>query len=116
LRRVSGGRTEAFSNQAEKLAGRLVADLNFSALEDIKTVGMHEYMDETQVKLNDIGEAIYKTYLFCPQREVAEPEVVLPSDTAATLAPQKKDVPAMSQDQAGMGQTQTLGGMKQRQG
>ena len=73
LRRVSGGRDATFKNHAEKLAGRLVADLSFSALEDIKTVGMHKYMDETQVKLNDIGEAIYKTYLFCPPRQTTEP-------------------------------------------
>ena len=49
-------------------------DLNFSALEDIKTVGMHRYMDDTQVKLNGIGEAIYKTYLFCPPVKLPEPE------------------------------------------
>jgi uncharacterized alpha-E superfamily protein len=120
LRRVSGGNNSAYSNQAEKLAGRLVADLTFSALEDIKTVGMHKYMDETQVKLNDIGEAIYKTYLFCPPVKLPEPAAApapaLPSDAAANAAPPKKGAPAMSQEQASMGQTQTLGGMKQSQG
>jgi uncharacterized alpha-E superfamily protein len=110
LRRVSGSRGEAFSNQAEKLAGRLVADLNFSALEDIKTIGMHNYMDETQVKLNAIGEAIYKTYLFCPPRDLPEPE-----PEAKPPAPDKKSS-AMSQEQAGAGQSQSLGGMKQSQG
>jgi uncharacterized alpha-E superfamily protein len=118
LRRVSGGREAAYKNQAEKLAGRLVADLNFSALEDIKTVGMHRYMDDTQVKLNGIGEAIYETYLFCPPADLpeAEPQPVLPTDAAADLAPPKKDAPAMSQEQASMGQTQKLGGMTQKQG
>ena len=66
LRRISGCKEEHFTNQAEKLAGRLVAELNYSALEDIKTVGMHKYMDELQIKLNAIGEAIFKTYLFSP--------------------------------------------------
>ena len=74
LRRISGTKEEHFSNLAEKLAGRLVAELNFSALEDIKTVGMHQYMDEIQVKLNNIGEAIYQTYLFSPPLAVPEPE------------------------------------------
>ena len=41
LRRISGCAEERFTNQAEKLTGRLVAELNYSALEDIKTVGMH---------------------------------------------------------------------------
>ncbi len=74
LRRVSGCKDEHFTNQAEKLSGRLVAELNYSALEDIKTVGMHQYMDELQVKLNAIGEAIFQTYLFSPPLNVLEPE------------------------------------------
>lgn len=74
LRRISGNKDEHFSNLAEKLAGRLVAELNYSALEDIKTVGMHKYMDELQVKLNAIGDAIFQTYLFSPPLPVIEPE------------------------------------------
>ena len=74
LRRISGCKDEHFTNQAEKLAGRLVAELNYSALEDIKTVGMHMYMDELQIKLNCIGEGIFKTYLFSPPLNVPEPE------------------------------------------
>lgn len=74
LRRISGCKEEHFTNLAEKLAGRLVAELNYSALEDIKTVGMHKYMDELQIKLNAIGEAIFQTYLFSPPLNVIEPE------------------------------------------
>jgi uncharacterized alpha-E superfamily protein len=74
LRRISGCKEEHFTNLAEKLAGRLVAELNYSALEDIKTVGMHKYMDELQVKLNGIGEAIFQTYLFSPPLNLPEPE------------------------------------------
>jgi hypothetical protein len=51
-----------------------VAELSYSALEDIKTVGIHRYMDELQVKLNEIGEAIYQTYLFSPPMNVLEAE------------------------------------------
>ena len=74
LRRISGCKEEHFTNQAEKLAGRLVAELNYSALEDIKTVGMHQYMDELQIKLNAIGEAIFQTYLFFPPPFAPEPD------------------------------------------
>jgi uncharacterized alpha-E superfamily protein len=74
LRRISGCKEEHFTNLAEKLAGRLVAELNYSALEDIKTVGMHNYMDEVQVKLNGIGAAIFQTYLFSPPLNVLAPE------------------------------------------
>ena len=74
LRRISGCKEEHFTNLAEKLAGRLVAELNYSALEDIKTVGMHEYMDEVQTKLNTVGEAIFQTYLFSPPLAAPESE------------------------------------------
>src|SRR5271170_2237883 len=74
LRRISGCKDEHFTNQAEKLTGRLVAELNYSALEDIKTVGMHQYMDELQIKLNAIGEGIFQTYLFSPPLSEPEPE------------------------------------------
>ena len=74
LRRISGCKEEHFTNLAEKLAGRVVAELNYSALEDIKTIGMHQYMDELQVKLNAIGEAIFRTYLFSPPLTSPKPE------------------------------------------
>ncbi|MCE0483367.1 MAG: alpha-E domain-containing protein [Methylacidiphilales bacterium] len=74
LRRISGCKEEHFTNLAEKLAGRLVAELNYSALEDIKTVGMHKYMDELQIKLHGIGDAIFRTYLFSPPLPVPEAE------------------------------------------
>ena len=35
---------------------------------------MHQYMDELQIKLNCIGEAIFQTYLFSPPLNVPEPE------------------------------------------
>lgn len=118
LRRISGSRDEAYSNQAEKLAGRLVADLNFSALEDIKTAGMHNYLDELQVKLNAIGEAIYKTYLFCPPQELPEPDAASPAPEPAAVPAKTAIEPksAMIREQGGMGQSQTLGGAKQSQG
>jgi uncharacterized alpha-E superfamily protein len=88
LRSISGCKDEHFTNLAEKLAGRLVAELNYSALEDIKTVGMHQYMDELQVKLNTIGEAIFQTYLFSPPLTSPEPE------------PEPKSEPAPAQTQS----------------
>jgi uncharacterized alpha-E superfamily protein len=87
LRRISGCQEERFTNQAEKLSGRLVAELNYSALEDIKTVGMHTYMDELQVKLNAIGEAIFQTYLFSPP--IPEPD----AEPAAEAKPEPKPEP-----------------------
>jgi len=95
LRRISGCKDEHFTNQAEKLAGRLVAELNYSALEDIKTVGMHQYMDELQIKLNCIGEAIFKTYLFSPPLTVPEPAPEFEPEPAPKPAPKQSQTQKM---------------------
>ena len=90
LRRISGCKEEHFTNLGEKLAGRLVAELNYSALEDIKTIGMHRYMDELQIKLNAIGQAIYKTYLFFPPLTVPESEPDSEAEPAETQKQSQK--------------------------
>jgi uncharacterized alpha-E superfamily protein len=64
LRHVSGVTEGKFSNDAEKLAGRLVAELQFSTIEEIFENGLHDYLDSTQVKLNAIGDAVFNAYFF----------------------------------------------------
>ncbi len=64
LRRLSGVAEGRFSNDGEKLAGRLVAELQFSSIDDICQQGIHDYIDCLQIKLNAIGDALFKTYIF----------------------------------------------------
>ncbi|MEY2427811.1 MAG: hypothetical protein QOJ40_696 [Verrucomicrobiota bacterium] len=63
LRHISGVAQGRFSNDAEKLAGRLVAELQFSAIEEVFEQGLHDYVDRIQAKLNAIGEALFKAYI-----------------------------------------------------
>lgn len=63
LRRISGVAEGRFSNDAERLCGRLLAELQFSTAEEILTRGLHGYIDEVQDKLNAIGEALFQTYI-----------------------------------------------------
>jgi uncharacterized alpha-E superfamily protein len=63
LRRISGVAEARFSNDAEKLAGRLVAELQFSTIEEIFARGLHDSIDQLQAKLNAVGEALFKTYI-----------------------------------------------------
>jgi hypothetical protein len=58
--------TRRFSNPAEKLSGRLLAEIQFSSIDDIFTEGFHEYLDSLQQKFNAIGEALFATYIFQP--------------------------------------------------
>jgi uncharacterized alpha-E superfamily protein len=64
LRQISGVAEGRFSNEAEKLAGRLIAELQFGTIEEIFEHGLHDYVDHLQSKLNAIGEALFKTYIF----------------------------------------------------
>lgn len=64
LRRISGIAGDRFSNDAEKLAGRLLAELSFSSADDVFAVGLHTYVDQLQGRLNDVGNALFQTYIF----------------------------------------------------
>lgn len=64
LRRISGVAEGRFCNGAEKLAGRLVAELQFSTVDEIFDLGLHGYLDQLQSKLNDIGGALFDAYIF----------------------------------------------------
>jgi uncharacterized alpha-E superfamily protein len=64
LRRISGVAVDKFSNNAEKLAGRLLAELSFNSVEEIFDYGLHAYIDSLQYKLNAIGEALFQAYIF----------------------------------------------------
>ena len=66
LRRISGVAEDRFCNDAEKLAGRLVAELQFSTIDEIFEAGLHDYLDLLQMKLNNIGAAMFNTYIFQP--------------------------------------------------
>ena len=64
LRKISGVPDGKFCNDAEKLAGRLAAELRFSTVEEIFEAGLHDYLDGLQAKLNDIGVALFNAYIF----------------------------------------------------
>jgi uncharacterized alpha-E superfamily protein len=63
VRRISGVAEGHFCNDAEKLTGRFLAELQFSGVEEIFEVGLHKYLDDAQIKLNDIGAALFRAYI-----------------------------------------------------
>jgi uncharacterized alpha-E superfamily protein len=66
LRSISGVAPHRFSNEAEKHSGRLLAELQFSSIEEVFDIGLHDYLDQIQVKLNQVGDALFRTYIFQP--------------------------------------------------
>jgi len=75
LRCISGVAAGRFSNDAEKLAGRLLAEFQFSTADDIFDIGLHTYIDVAQAKLNAIGDALFQAYIFQPFQTPEEHEL-----------------------------------------
>ncbi len=76
VRRISGVAEGHFCNDAEKLTGRLLAELQFSTIDEIFDRSLHRYLDETQTKLNDIGNALFRAYIFQPFENPNEEHLV----------------------------------------
>ena len=62
LHEITGSPYGFAQNSVEKYLGRLTADLNYSDITDVMDVGMHEYLDSFQVRLNEIGGEISSTF------------------------------------------------------
>jgi uncharacterized alpha-E superfamily protein len=62
LHALSGCDLAHFSNEAERLAGRLSADLNYARINDIFNTGLHQYLDKIQMRLIEIAAAMHHTY------------------------------------------------------
>ena len=55
---ISGNTSEGFMNSAEKAMGELKSRLEFAEVDDIISVGLHEYLDTLQLKINHISDLI----------------------------------------------------------
>ncbi|MEQ8925267.1 MAG: alpha-E domain-containing protein [Fulvivirga sp.] len=61
LHEISGSK-QGYSNMAEKAIGNMRSDLEFADVNDIFNDGLHEYLDNIQLKLNNISDLIYDQY------------------------------------------------------
>ena len=66
LRRISGVSARRCSNLAEKLSGRLLAELEYGLLDEVLAYGLHAYLDVLQQKFNEVGKALFDAYIFQP--------------------------------------------------
>lgn len=63
LRALSGSQGRRYDNNAERLAGRLHADLSFLTIAEIRQQGLHEFLEGIQQRCSDIGSAVSDKYL-----------------------------------------------------
>jgi len=62
LHRITGSPPGSANNAAEKLLGRLKADLEYTDIDEVINHGLHEYLDSLQTRLNQVDGAIGTTF------------------------------------------------------
>lgn len=63
LHAISGSPQGTFWNPAERLLGRLRSELAYAHIHEIISGGLHEFVDDLQTKMNDIGAAVHQTFI-----------------------------------------------------
>lgn len=64
LRAISGSGPGGYSNEAERLTGRLYQSLTYDRMEEIFARGLHQYLTDIQRSCRAIGENIARNYFY----------------------------------------------------
>jgi uncharacterized alpha-E superfamily protein len=62
LHEVTNTPVGTWCNVAERAIGRLVSELGYLTINDIIEQGLHEFLDQMQLGMNQVGEEIYHTF------------------------------------------------------
>jgi uncharacterized alpha-E superfamily protein len=62
LWQISGNGRREYSNNADRLIGKLEAELGYTTVDDIYDYGLHNFLEELERKLIKIGDQIHQTY------------------------------------------------------
>ncbi len=73
LHAISGTPPGTFRNIPEKLLGQLCSDLSFAGVDEIINAGLHEYLDNLQTRMNQVGAGIYETFFALKNPKPARP-------------------------------------------
>lgn len=83
LRAITGSTPGTFYNHADQLLGRLRSELDYARIAEVISVGLHEYLDGLQTKLNAIDSAVGHTFFGLAAPEPAAKPAAKPDAPAA---------------------------------
>jgi len=63
LHAISGSPIGTFQNLTEQRLGRLRSELDYAQIDETIASGLHEFLDAFQAKLNNVGTAIFETFV-----------------------------------------------------
>jgi uncharacterized alpha-E superfamily protein len=84
LHSISGKRMGDYSDSAERTSGRLLGQLNYGDVDEFLAGGLHEGLDHLQAQFNQIGEAVFETYVLMPH--VIESSAPIPQSATTMRA------------------------------
>ncbi|PLX91904.1 MAG: hypothetical protein C0620_09995 [Desulfuromonas sp.] len=59
---ITGSLRGTYANRAEQELGRLMTEFQYASLEEIFDYGLHEYLDNTQTRINEVGAEIHGAF------------------------------------------------------
>lgn len=62
LKSITGSQPGTFQNPAERNLGRLRSEFDYTQISEILSAGLHEYLDNFQSRLNQVGDSIFETF------------------------------------------------------
>jgi uncharacterized alpha-E superfamily protein len=62
LFQITGGIAGRWGNPAERNLGKLRSQIDFMTIEEIMQSGLHEFLDQTEVQINQVGECISQKF------------------------------------------------------
>ncbi|HSC88603.1 MAG TPA: alpha-E domain-containing protein, partial [Polyangiaceae bacterium] len=62
LHAITGTPIGSYETEAERQLGMLRSSLDFGQIEEVMEQGLHEYLDQLQTTLNEIGAAVHKRF------------------------------------------------------
>jgi uncharacterized alpha-E superfamily protein len=62
LHEITGTALSTWNNSAEREIGRLCAELSYLTIEDIIEIGLHEFLDQIQGRINQVGIKMSNTF------------------------------------------------------
>ncbi|MCU0542327.1 MAG: alpha-E domain-containing protein [Oscillatoriaceae cyanobacterium Prado104] len=62
LHEITGTPADRWQNPAERALGRLRAELDYVTIEEVIKQGLHEFLDNLQQQLNDVGKQMFEVF------------------------------------------------------
>lgn len=66
MRQITGSAPRSFRYTSEKMLGKLSTDFDYTSIDDVVDQGMHEFIDDLQTRLNEIGKTIHEDFFRIP--------------------------------------------------